>query len=214
MNIDPEMIMGGVNWSVQLIGLLSAWKQDRSATSDNQFQEFILWLEDHNFQEVSRKIAESDELNRELHALLALSLDQVSGKLDELAFAVAGLAVKIDGLNTLDRAISHDTDTLSTQAREILKLFADQPGCPHMIVGPTYTEHPLIFIPENVSFTMDEPRFVPDDIDSLERADLISQSDYTPSGSPIFSLTRLGAQLAKSFPTVEINEPPVVPGPC
>jgi hypothetical protein len=197
-----------VNWSVQLIGLLSAWKQDRTATSDDQFQDFIIWLENHNFHELSRKIFESEEVNRELHALLSLSIDEVNGKLDAIAAAICGLAVQIEGLNTLDRAVSQDAQTLSTQAREILKLFADQAGCTGMIVTSNGDDTVLIFTPHNSIFSIDEPKFLRDDIESLEASSLISLSDYTSSGSPIYSLKRLGAQLAKSLPTVEINVVP------
>lgn len=200
--------MYGVNWSVQLIGLLSAWKQDRQATSDDQFQDFMVWLENHNFQELYHRISESEEVNRELHALLSLSMDQVNGKLDAIAAAVGGLTVQIDGLNTLDRAVFADKSTLSTQAREILKLFAERTGDTGMMVpsGGPHSEKFLVFFPSAFAVSMDEPRFLESDVESLQEAALIMLSEYSDSGNPIYSLTRSGAQLAQSLPAVEIRQ--------
>lgn len=208
VNIDPEIIMGGVNWSVQLIGLLSAWKQDRTATSDDQFQDFMIWLENHNFHELSRKIFESEEVNRELHALLSLSIGEINGKLDAIALAIGGLTAQIDGLNSLDRAVFADKSTLSTQAREILKLFADRKNDTTMLFtgGGIHGENLLVFFPSQFAVTMDEPRFLENDLEDLLAAGLIMLSDYSNSGNPIYSMTRPGAQLAKSLPAVEIRE--------
>lgn len=205
MQIDPETLMSGVNWSVQLIGLLSAWKQDRSSTKDDKFQDFIIWLENHNFQELSRKIHESEQVSRELHSLLSQSYEQIDHKLDAIATAVTELAGKIDGLNTLDRAVSQDADTLSTQAREILKLFADQVGSNRMVASLGH-DPCIIFIPENIIYHFDEPRFLNDDVASLANNDLIDHTDYSSGGSSIYSLTRVGAKLAKSLPSVEIRK--------
>jgi hypothetical protein len=208
VNIDPEAIMGGVNWSVQLIGLLSAWKQDRTAASDDQFQDFIIWLESHNFHELSRKIFESEEVNRELHELLSLSIDEVNGKLDAIATAICGLAVQIEGLNTLDRAVFADESVPSTQAREILKLFADQVDATGMMVAPwgLHGRKVLAFIPVGRVIEMDESRFLESDVASLQLSGLIMHSDYSKEGNPIYSLTRPGANLAKSLPVVDIRE--------
>lgn len=198
--------MAGVNWSVQLIGLLSAWKQERRAISDDKYQDFMKWLQNHNFQELSNKIHESKEVSQGLHSLLSESIDKIDHKLDAIANSVAELASKIDGLNTLDRATSESSGTLSTQAREILKLFADRTEDTHLCLKPWGDQGTpvLVFTPTGVSFSMEEVRLMESDVKDLETANLIAVARYDSAGTPYFALTRSGFELAKSLPSVEI----------
>jgi hypothetical protein len=210
MNVDPVTIMAGVNWSVQLIGLLSAWKQDRKATSDDNFQNFILWLENHNFHALRERIYESDELNRDLHSLMANSIEQIGAKLDELSSAVSLVASKIDGLRSIDRAVFADANTVSTQAREILRFFSDADDSDRMCHGiyGAKAEHVLHLLPSKKTLRPSEQKFVKDDIDALVAADLISLSKFNRRQNPIYVLTRKGAALAGSFPSGEIVDGP------
>lgn len=200
------MLFGGATWSMQIIGLLSAWKQEGQAREKDKFQDFMVWLQNHNFNTICQRIYESEEVSRELNALLSQSLTQIDDKLERIALAVAGIASKIEGLQELDRAASDDTETLSTQAREILKLFADSEGTTAIVLTEATMNHTLYFLPSNNGVTMDEARFVPDDVETLALHGLIIPSGYTKGGNPKYSLTRAGSKLADTLPPVEIRD--------
>ena len=71
MKLSAEMVQIGLSTFVQLVGLLSAWKQERKGEAGDEFQSFIVWLQVHHFDRLRERIFESDELQRELHELLA-----------------------------------------------------------------------------------------------------------------------------------------------
>ena len=52
-------------------------------------------------------------------------MEEIGAKIDSLAEQVGRIAASINGLNTIGRAIHEEAGSLSTQAREMLKMFAD-----------------------------------------------------------------------------------------
>lgn len=206
---DPNLIFQGIAWSAQIIGLLSAWRQEQQVRKGEHFQSFIKWLENHNFNELRERIYESDELNRELHALLSESLESIDAKIDQLTSMVAEVSSRIEGLSSIDRVISVEHGGLSTQAREILKLFESTPGADFMIVGEmgVGSKVSILFMPCRTCFEMDEPRFVDDDVAALEGGTLIRFDKWMKTGNPRYILTREGARLAQTLPAVVINYP-------
>lgn len=207
MNVNPELIMLGASWSAQIIGLLSVWKQERSESSDDHYKDFMVWLANHNFTELSLKIHNSEEINRELHGLLSQSLEQIDAKLDSISNALSRLAAKVEGLGGLDRAVQEEAKGLSSQAQEILKLATDTKTAFFFPVHHDRSNPYLFFMPMHKGFTFDEPLYLEEDLESLVAADLVILSDYTDDGSPMYKVTRKGSALAEKLPSVVINDP-------
>jgi len=64
-----------------LIGLICSWKQEWSAQATDRFQNFMVWLSHHHFEGLRERIYESEELQRELTALLQQDLSVLSWKI-------------------------------------------------------------------------------------------------------------------------------------
>ena len=208
MQITSEGIQLGVDFTVQIIGLLAAWKQERSSTTNDHFQDFSIWLQNHNFHAIRERILESEELQRQLHSILEGSLDRIETRLDALSASVAELMTKIDGFRELERSISGEFDGLSSQACEILKLFAESEGATGMVVFDFGQEGKVLrMVPQGGSYRMGDQRFLDDDLEALEHHQLIRIDHYSQrDGNPVYALTRKGGGVAKSLPQVTIRE--------
>ena len=208
MQITSEGIQLGVDFTVQIIGLLAAWKQERSSATNDHFQDFSIWLQNHNFHAIRERIFESEELQRQLHCILEGSLDRIETRLDALSSSVAELMTKIDGFREFERSASAEFDGISSQACEILKLFAESEGATGMIVFDHGHEGKVLqMVPRGGSYQMDDQRYLSDDLEALEHHQLIRIDHYTPRDSnPVYALTRRGGGLAKSLPQVTIRE--------
>lgn len=208
MKITPDLVQIGLATFVQIVGLLSAWRQERKGASGDEFQNFITWLQVHHFDQLKERIFESDELQRELHGLLAGGLAGIESKLNSLEAAIAGVAAKIDGLTQVGRASAASAKGLSPQACEILKLFADSSGDTEMAVADRGPEGVIItMLPSTAAYRMDEPKFVADDLQSLQDFEMIRLERHLTHGSPVFALTRAGWQLAGEMPSVVLKDP-------
>ncbi len=199
--------MSGASWLAQLIGLLSAWKQERKSNSDDHFRDFSMWLDHHNFTKINQRISESEELQRELQSLLSSSISEIDKKLDRIEFQIIQIASKIEGFDALYRHSSPQNSALSAQALEILKLFSEREKDHEMqldALGPQ-GEPTLSFIPSGISFMMDLPRLVRADVDSLVQEGLLMRLSHSRMRQPTYSLTQQGINLANSLPSVEVR---------
>lgn len=196
MNVDPDTVIGCVNWSVQLIGLLSAWKQDRKSESDDNFQDFMIWLENHNFNAIKERILESEELHRDLNSILQKDLSSISEKLDLISEAVMAVSRQIRGFDRLLENITTDEFDLSDQACSILRQFAESHQTDliyHHIRSHDQEAHRFHPSIKNIS----EPRLIKADLDSLLKFGYLKITGYTErDGTPKYSLTRPGVKFA------------------
>jgi len=208
--MDP---ITGASLFTTVVGLICNWKQERDSTSQNHFNDFLLWLENHNFQALKERIFESNELQQNLTALLQSDIATVSEKLNSVCDAVNAVASKIDGLAGVGASLIGQSDLLSDQACEILKLFADAIDSDRMIVRrTTFIGSPPVvefwLIPGRTVFGVDSPRFATDDVAVLDQLGFISFAGHTGDGFPMYALTRSGERFAAHLPAVVLNPAP------
>ncbi len=179
-----------------LVGLLCNWKQERGAVAQDRFQDFITWLTQHHFNALRDKIEGSAELQREMGQLLREDSQILSGKLDLVCEGISSLSQRIESLSGVANALESKGDSLSEQAIEILKLFSES-GANRMV---TFDPHPgmenILLLPNRVSYSLSDVRFMEYDLCVLCRFDFIRQVDSTTQGNPIYGLTRNGAAFA------------------
>ena len=99
-----------------LVGLICNWKQERGAQATDRFQDFMVWLSHHHFESLRERIYASEELQRELTALLQQDFAVLGTKMDVITGAISAVADKIDSLSQVGRAIGIDGEALSEQA--------------------------------------------------------------------------------------------------
>ncbi|MDP3849821.1 MAG: hypothetical protein Q8Q59_04900 [Luteolibacter sp.] len=184
-----------------LVGLICNWNQERSGQSEDRFRDFMVWLSHHHFEGLRDRIFESEELQRELTALLEQDLSALSSKLDTIAGALSSVADKIDSLSQVGRALGTDIEALSDQAAAVLKVF-DQMGASRMVV---FDHRPEVrFLPSGQGIQFTEGRFLETDVAALESMGFIRLVDQNKSGNPIYSITRPGSAFAATLPAVQI----------
>jgi hypothetical protein len=180
-----------------LVGLICNWRQERGGQSADRFQDFMVWLTNHKFENISERIFASEELQRELTGLLQEDLSVLTLKLDTIASAISSVADKIDTLSQVAHALGGITDALSSQAVEVLKCF-DQIGASRMVV---LDHDPVcIFLPSGQSLEFSEGRFLETDVAALNSMGFIELVDHNGSGNPIYVITRSGSALAATLP--------------
>lgn len=184
-----------------LVGLICNWKQERATQAADRYQDFMAWLMQHNFNSISERIYDSEELQRELTALLHQDLSVLSSKLDIITGAISAVGDKIDFLSQVSHALGVDKQSLSEQAAEILKVF-DQLGASRMI----FSDMPLacVFMPGNKVVQFSETRFMETDVAALESMGFTKLVDHNTSGNPIYAITRAGTAFAATQPEVAL----------
>jgi hypothetical protein len=184
-----------------LVGLICSWSQERSTQTDDRFQDFMVWLSHHHFHGLRERIYDSEELQRDLASLLRQDLSILDSKLDTIAGAISAVADKIDSLSQVGRALGTDTESLSDQATEVLKVF-DQMAASRMVV---FDHRPEVrFLPSGQGIQFDEGRFLETDVAALESMGFIRMVDQNKSGNPIYAITRAGSGFAASLPAVSL----------
>lgn len=184
-----------------LVGLICNWRQERSGQAEDRFQDFMVWLSHHHFEGLRDRIFDSEELQRDLALLLQQDLSVLGNRLDTIAGAISAVADKIDSLSQVGRALGTDTEALSDQAAEVLKVF-DQIGASRMIV---FDHRPEVrFLPSGEGTQFDEGRFLETDVAALESMGFIRMVDQNKSGNPIYAITRAGSGFAATLPVVSL----------
>jgi hypothetical protein len=125
----------------------------------------------------------------------------LGSRLDTIAGAISAVADKIDSLSQVGRALGTDTEALSDQAAEVLKVF-DQIGASRMIV---FDHEPEVrFLPSGRGAKFTEGRFLETDIAALDSMGFIRMVDQNKSGNPIYAITRAGSAFAATLPVVSL----------
>lgn len=184
-----------------LVGLICNWKQERGAQATDRFQDFMVWLSHHHFESLRERIYASEELQRELTALLQQDFAVLGTKMDVITGAISAVADKIDSLSQVGRAIGIDGEALSEQAVEVLKVF-DQLGARRMVVFDHEPVCLFLFCQKAVKFS--DGRFLETDVTALASMGFIELVDQNRSGNPIFGITRTGSAFAATQPEVAL----------
>jgi AAA+ ATPase superfamily predicted ATPase len=182
-----------------IIGLICNWKNERAAQATDRYQDFMAWLLQHNFNELSERIYQSEELQRDLATLLQQDLSVISTKLDTIVCSISAVADKIDSLSQISRTLGADTNELSEQATEIIKIF-DQLEAQRMIYSNAF--HQCIYDFKAVAFR--DKRFILADIQSLEKMSFLRRVDHNNNGDPIYVITRQGSSFAQQLPEISL----------
>ncbi|MEN3369350.1 MAG: hypothetical protein V7609_1493 [Verrucomicrobiota bacterium] len=183
-----------------LVGLICNWRQERAAIATDKFQDFLTWLSNHNFEQLRSLILGSDEVQQSLLFLLREDTAKLGEKLGFACSALSSISDRIEALAPLARALNASSQTLSDQAVAILKRF-DETGAERLILFARRKQ--IGFLPMGrVTIGVAEPRFLEDDILSLEGVGFLRLVAHNNDGEPIFALTRPGAAFAAQIPTV------------
>ncbi|MBB1302230.1 hypothetical protein H5183_12845 [Pseudoalteromonas sp. SR44-8] len=177
-----------------IIGLICNFKAEQRSTSDDNYKEFIEWLDTKRHKNVVNELHSNHLLGISIKNLLSRNHDSILQKLTQLDCSLIDLASQIDGLKDIASAVSPHAG-LSDQALSILKQFDESGGSVFLetkVKEGTYYQ--VMDAQGDIKIT--DGRFVNDDLDKLCDLGLLTP-DYNKSGGKLFRFTRAAAKLVE-----------------
>lgn len=174
-----------------IVGLLSNFKSDRKASSDNEYQEFVSWLDTKRHKSLLEEITSNHLLALGIKSLLNQNHEVVLQKLADLDDKLLVLSLSIDGFKEISNALAPN-DKLSEQALSIIEQLNASGGI-SIHENKARGLDPFIFLDAQGSLKIKEPRFIEDDLAQLVNLDLLLLDNS--HGYRIFKITRLAVQL-------------------
>jgi len=177
-----------------IVGLICNYRQEKGARAQLDYQQFMGWLESHRHDELKNLISQTHHLQSEVDALLRQDHAQLARQLGTIETMLAQILSRMDGFAGLARVV-HPESTLSDQALEILRQFADS-GTDLMLTLDFHEGTHFAFPPGSGGalqpWKPGEPRFFEDDMETLCQLGFI-RPDHGQA-EPAYRLTRAGAQ--------------------
>jgi len=182
--MDPITALATIT---QLFGL---FVQERKGKADLKKQDFVDWLEAHRHDEIKSLISNTYHLSAEFDDILRVDHAQILHELSQVNGTLAQVMSRLTSFGPLATALAPN-NTLSNFAIAALCHFEDS------------KEKNLITLPNgngvqfgnNGVIEHEDPRFLDDDLDALERCGFIKMTSRHPS-YVVYSLTRRGAEYA------------------
>lgn len=171
-----------------IIGLMSNFKSERKEKSDNEFQEFIYWLDNKRHLQIKQLLEENKDFAEGVKNLLNRNQEDIINRLQEINNTLLLFSSKIDGLKEISHALAPNIE-ISDQAISILKQLEKSGGSyfveMHVFGGTLYQ-----IMDADGDIEVPEPRFLEDDLIQLISLGLLIP-DYSSDGHRLFRITRL-----------------------
>lgn len=181
-----------------IIGLLCNFSAERQSTSDDEYQDFLAWLDEKRHNDLRTLIASDKKLSHSIHALLSQNHEIIIAKLESLDSSLASVAAHLDGFKDIALAVRPNCK-LSDQAVSILRQLYDSGGSKFLEIkhmgGGAYQILDATMEPKQI--TPQDPRFLEDDLLSLCEFGFLRQ-DFNSRGSRLFHITRPAATFITS----------------
>jgi hypothetical protein len=175
-----------------IVGLLSNFKSERKASSDDEYQEFVSWLEAKRHKSLMNEINSNHLLGSGIKSLLNQNHDVVLQKLAALDETLLVLSSSIGGFKEISSALAPNIE-LSDQAMSILEQLNTSGGS-SFLECKTKQGTSFLFMDTRGQLDITEQRFVEDDLAQLINLNLLLL-DYSSEGNRVFRITRLAAKL-------------------
>ncbi|WP_210457233.1 hypothetical protein [Vibrio crassostreae] len=171
-----------------VVGLIYNFKSERKSASDDEYQEFLNWLNDKRHKNLIEELNKNQILGLSIKGLLKQNHDLVLNKLSHLDESLLQLASGIEGLHEIANAINPNAE-LSEQAITILRNLVESQGSfileSKTLSGTDYR----VYDGDRRSLGVTEYRFLDDDFSLLCSLGLL-MPDFNSSGSRMFRVTR------------------------
>ena len=182
-----------------IVGLICNFKSENRAVSDDEYKEFVEWLDKKRHKDIVEELHSNHLLGLSLKNLLNQNNESVIQKLSTLDKSIVDIASQIDGFKEIVSAVSKN-EGLSEQAISILKQFDQSGGSVFLIIN--FKGEAVYQVLDGSTgcnyIMMDEPRFINDDLDRLCELGLLTP-DYNKSGERLFRITRSATSLVKQL---------------
>ncbi|OSI18837.1 hypothetical protein BWD09_00850 [Neisseria dentiae] len=189
--MDPLAIAGAFANIISLIGM---FKAERHQASENEYEEFLEWLETNRHTEILEAISSNKNLVSGLGELLNQNHQELLNKILQLDSLLLHLASHINGFSQLANAFPRN-NSISNQAMSILRQLHESGGSFFLEIKTMGGHHFQIMDRQgNGRIKLEEPRFIEDDLRQLCSLGLLHK-DYNGKGARLFYITRSAAEL-------------------
>ncbi|NQZ86667.1 MAG: hypothetical protein HRT54_03705 [Colwellia sp.] len=175
-----------------IVGLLSNFKSERNSASEDEYKEFVSWLDEKRHKSLLDEIMSNHLLSLGIKSLLNLNHEVVLQKLSALDETLLVLSSSIGGFKEISNALAPNIE-LSEQAISIINQL-NSTGGSSFLESNTFDGTSFLFMDTQGSLEIKEPRFVEDDLTQLVNLGLLLL-DYSSQGNRIFRITRLAVKL-------------------
>lgn len=179
-----------------IVGLISNFKAERNSSTENEYQEFLLWLNEKKHKTVIDDINSNHLLSLSIKNTLNQNHEALLLKLAGLDNSISALASKVSGFNEIAHAINPNIE-FSDQAISVIEQLSESQGSHFMELktlgsGATFQ----IMDGNNGKINYTEPQFIEDDLEILCKHEFLI-SDYNPQGYRKWTITRQAAKFLK-----------------
>jgi len=172
------------------------YKQERGAKKDLDHRDFIEWLEYHKHEEIKNLIVNTHTLQEEVNHLLREDHAEILKKLDSINDVLSQVLSRVSGFKFLVQKFGSGSE-LSEQALSILHQFANSNATELRCVQLAGGNRIFIAVGSDLKVTIEDQRFLCDDLRTLEMLGLIRVLSYGAQDEVLYSLTRAGANYTK-----------------
>lgn len=176
-----------------IMGLVCNFAGEQRARSNDEYNEFIVWLQNNHHNEISELIISNKQLSSGLGELFKQSHADVLKRLNRLDETLASVAAHVDGFSKIAEAIRPGIK-LSDQAVEIISQLNNSGGSKflglHTFDGSAY----LILDGNQGTLEVEDLRFIEDDLCNLTELGYL-RITLNSRGEKVYNITRQAAAL-------------------
>jgi len=188
--MEPLSIASGLGTVVALMGL---FKQLRAADAHANVNDFLEWLDKHNFEDIRSWIEGSQDRLMAIEEILLGNHHEVMTALGSMNSQLGAIS---DQLNTLfSSPPNEDEDTLSQQALEILKWLSDSDSTFFFVMRMRHGT--TLQLEKGGSVSVEETPYLQDDLDALVVSGFL-RGDFK-GNAPKYYRTRRGDSYIESL---------------
>jgi hypothetical protein len=183
----------------QIVSLLAVYKSELTSEDQRAAQDFLIWLEKNNHQELKSMLEAHTESLQGVHFLLNEQQEAFLGRLQGIDELLAQIASRIEGFGAIAHAVRPGIQ-LSEQAISILKQLDQSGASGFSEIGDPDPKRGVVRSTLIIRGTAGrkhieyhEDRFIHDDLRTLVGSGFL-QPSYNSANNPAFEITRAGVR--------------------
>ncbi|MDN2666138.1 hypothetical protein OW495_05375 [Vibrio sp. 14N.309.X.WAT.E.F5] len=199
-----------------IVGLMCNFKSERRSTSDDEYKQFIDWLDTKRHKSLIEELNSNHLLGLSIKSLLNQNHEVVVQKLSALDGSLIQLASRIDGISEIAKAISPSSE-LSIQAVDVLKQFNEAGNV--KLYEVLRLGDPIYLLLNNLNYSklcdakyvsddwgnsisFKEPRFIEDDLNHLCKLGFLIEEKGHHHIKRVYSLKRAAVSYLSQIGTL------------
>lgn len=198
--MDPLTLAGSF---ATIVGLLGTYRAERRATESASLNDFLEWLKDRGFEELTSEIEKNTRASDSIGAMISENSEVLLGRLDRVDRTLSAIASHFEGVGSLALAL-RAVDVLSQPA--ISLLIEMESGQVDVFWISYASDRPPLLEARAGRFEHRDPRFLEDDLATMVELGLL-RPDQNPKGDRLYRFTRAASTFVREMQIPGSNQP-------